>query len=144
MNLTKLSIVNSIVEFCTRLLRKGNKNCKIFVVTETMDCSESERSLVVRAELSLEPGEEHLAEELVNEAVFEGKMLTTNKEAAGRLRKSKDYNNFMKYVVKAPKDVLKVYKEGYRPPWIEKPPECRFIENNGSAKRNADFKRLRD
>lgn len=104
-----------------------------------MDCFDSEKSLVTIVELGLEPGEDHLAEELVNEAVFEGKMLTTNKAAAGRLRKSKDYYEFMKNVVKAPDAVLDVYREGYRPPWNKKPPSCHFVENNGSAKKNANF-----
>ena len=45
----------------------------------------------------------------------------------------------MKDVIKAPNDVLQIYKEGYRPPWEKPPPATKVVENNKSAKVNDRF-----
>ena len=114
---------------------KNNINFNM-LFAETMEISKSDRALINKVVLDLGEEEKYLAEELINDHVVEGKSLSTNILAAGRLKKSKEFYYFMKNVIQAPKEVLRVYEEGYRLPWKEKPPNCRFIKNNKSATRN--------
>ena len=106
---------------------------------EAMEISKSDKWLINKVVLDLDAEEDHLAGELINDSVAKGKSLSTNVLAAGRLKKSKEFYYFMKNVVKAPKEVLLVYEEGYRPLWVRKPHNCRLIKNNKSAIRHKEF-----
>ena len=79
-------------------------------------------------------GDDGMPEALVNAAEYVRKKLSTDKRVPGRLRSSPDFLNFMEEVIKAPEEVLQVYREGYRPPWISEPPTVKKIKNNKSAR----------